>query len=319
MTRLTILAAILPAMLLAPLPAVSAQVPGTAPPAGRTPINAELALRALRESFPDRVGRIAFEDGDWTVMVGNRLFFWSEGRLLPREERNNADSFGRQSFYRVPDAPRSPASFSPEEIEQLRGRSSGEVRRARLDVHRGFQSALYGGYTRREIEALQRRIQFLGFNLSVHRDIVAPLGRVEAEIRAWEGGAAFIATLGRAYGFSWRQIAETQRMSFHSWGLAVDILPRSLGNRAVYWLWEQQAGNANWMLIPLERRWSPPPQVVEAFRRNGFIWGGNWVLFDTMHFEFRPELLAYSRLSDGTQAGAVPGMNRHGIYVDRQR
>jgi hypothetical protein len=26
----------------------------------------------------------------------------------------------------------------------------------------------------------------------------------------------------------------------------------------------------------------------------GFIWGGKWLFFDTMHFEYRPEILILS-------------------------
>lgn len=35
-----------------------------------------------------------------------------------------------------------------------------------------------------------------------------------------------------------------------------------------------------------------PADVVQAFERHGFIWGGRWYHYDTMHFEYRPELLA---------------------------
>jgi hypothetical protein len=31
--------------------------------------------------------------------------------------------------------------------------------------------------------------------------------------------------------------------------------------------------------------------VVQIFEDNGFIWGGKWHHFDTVHFEFRPELV----------------------------
>ena len=31
-------------------------------------------------------------------------------------------------------------------------------------------------------------------------------------------------------------------------------------------------------------------KVVEIFERHGFIWGGRWYHFDTMHFEYRPEM-----------------------------
>jgi D-alanyl-D-alanine carboxypeptidase len=31
---------------------------------------------------------------------------------------------------------------------------------------------------------------------------------------------------------------------------------------------------------------------VRIFEKQGFVWGGYWYHFDTMHFEYRPELLA---------------------------
>ena len=34
-----------------------------------------------------------------------------------------------------------------------------------------------------------------------------------------------------------------------------------------------------------------PLEIVEAFEHEGFIWGGQWAHYDTMHFEYRPELL----------------------------
>ncbi len=35
-----------------------------------------------------------------------------------------------------------------------------------------------------------------------------------------------------------------------------------------------------------------PQAVVDAFEAEGFIWGGRWKHYDTMHFEYRPELLS---------------------------
>ena len=34
-----------------------------------------------------------------------------------------------------------------------------------------------------------------------------------------------------------------------------------------------------------------PAEVIDIFERHGFIWGGKWSHYDTMHFEYRPELL----------------------------
>jgi hypothetical protein len=41
-----------------------------------------------------------------------------------------------------------------------------------------------------------------------------------------------------------------------------------------------------------------PPEIVAGFERHGFIWGGRWAHFDTMHFKYRPELLSYDPKSE---------------------
>ena len=33
-----------------------------------------------------------------------------------------------------------------------------------------------------------------------------------------------------------------------------------------------------------------PQAIVDAFEAEGFAWGGRWYHYDTMHFEWRPEL-----------------------------
>ncbi len=33
-----------------------------------------------------------------------------------------------------------------------------------------------------------------------------------------------------------------------------------------------------------------PMEIVRIFEKHGFIWGGRWHHYDTMHFEYRPEL-----------------------------
>ncbi len=47
---------------------------------------------------------------------------------------------------------------------------------------------------------------------------------------------------------------------------------------SLYWLW-RKGGYRNRILY----------EIVEIFERHGFIWGGKWGHFDTLHFEYRPE------------------------------
>jgi peptidoglycan L-alanyl-D-glutamate endopeptidase CwlK len=32
-------------------------------------------------------------------------------------------------------------------------------------------------------------------------------------------------------------------------------------------------------------------EIVRIFEKHGFVWGGKWYHYDTMHFEYRPEIV----------------------------
>jgi len=292
----------------------AARLPGQ--DTGRT-ASGEMVLRAFRKCFPEKTGAVSFIDNDWTITAGGVTFYWAGGRLLPEAEKGNADSYGPHFFYVIPDKATPPEDFPPRYVEALRERAGGEARLDRKDSNRAFYGALYGGLERKEIEARLERVDFLGKKVTLHQDIAGALKRIETEIKKWDGAENFIATLGSVESYSWRQIAGTRRLSYHSWGLAVDIQPKSLGGKAIYWLWERER-NKDWMLVPLDKRWNPPGPVIEAFEKEGFIWGGKWPLYDNMHFEYHPELFELTRLlAANPAAGAeTPGRDLHHIYPE---
>jgi len=76
-----------------------------------------------------------------------------------------------------------------------------------------------------------------------------------------------------------RPIAGTNRISAHGYGIAIDLAVK----RSHYWRW---AGG-----VSGPYRNEIPDEIVAAFEAEGFIWGGRWSHFDTMHFEYRPELI----------------------------
>ena len=79
-----------------------------------------------------------------------------------------------------------------------------------------------------------------------------------------------------------RTIAGTDRFSVHAFGAAVDINAK-YGD---YWRWSNPEPDE-----PLTHRNRIPWEIVEIFEQHGFIWGGKWYHYDTLHFEYRPELL----------------------------
>lgn len=84
--------------------------------------------------------------------------------------------------------------------------------------------------------------------------------------------------------FNWRKISGTNRLSTHSFGMTIDINTKFSN----YWQWDCKCKDEN---RKLKYKNKIPQLIIDVFKKNGFIWGGNWSHYDTMHFEYRPELL----------------------------
>ncbi len=122
-------------------------------------------------------------------------------------------------------------------------------------------------------------INWFGEKIKINKlnDVVIKLKNVEKKlknlIRKKSDIEKFLFPLGGT--FNWRYISGTKRLSAHSFGIAIDLNTKY----ANYWKWSKNYKNK----IPLE--------IVKVFESEGFIWGGKWKHFDTMHFEYRPELI----------------------------
>lgn len=84
--------------------------------------------------------------------------------------------------------------------------------------------------------------------------------------------------------FNYRVIKGTNRLSPHSFGIAIDL---KRDNRD-YWKWASEEKG-------IERIAGYPMEIVKIFEKNNFIWGGKWNHFDILHYEYRPELIIKSK------------------------
>ena len=91
--------------------------------------------------------------------------------------------------------------------------------------------------------------------------------------------------------FYWRKVRGTNRQSAHSYGMTIDIGV----NHSNYWLWKNPGKKETDTIVYANQM---PTELVDIFERHGFIWGGRWYHYDTMHFEFRPEILIYNSLNN---------------------
>ena len=227
------------------------------------------------------------------MRIDGRWYYWEEGRLLTAELRPRAEEFTPLRFYRYYRGPLRIREVEPEFAERLRNilaerESDPPVR------HPGFQDALYGVSSRAEAESTMVEVMFLGHRTRVHPVAVEALRRVEREVREASSRdpevAEFLAGLNAVEGFHWRNIAGTRARSFHSYGVAVDLIPGYYGGDFGYWRWAAEAGVEDWWALGEEDRFMIPQPIVDAFERNGFVWGGKWLFFDPIHFEYRPEV-----------------------------
>ncbi|WP_169735931.1 M15 family metallopeptidase [Alkaliphilus transvaalensis] len=89
---------------------------------------------------------------------------------------------------------------------------------------------------------------------------------------------SYLHPIGGTYNF--RYISNTNRLSPHSFGISIDLAI----HKDDYWQWtSRKAGE--------KRLMSYPQEIVDVMEKHYFIWGGKWGLFDTLHFEYRPEII----------------------------
>ena len=229
---------------------------------------ADLAARLDRlvAAYPDF---IAGHDGQWLTLKDGRRFAISDGRAAKSfdetiEHPDIADMF-LNDYPAGADAAAPPVDFDPV--------------RARF---KPLFDAMYGDCTHGEVTAKLRRIAWLPKHQGGHVEITTVNGvdrQLEAAIAELdalpESDMRYLIPSAGTY--VCRTVAGSAAPSAHGWGIAIDIN----SGRSDYWRWSGKGWHNR---VPVE--------IARIFERHGFIWGGRWYHYDTMHFEYRPELLA---------------------------
>ena len=154
-----------------------------------------------------------------------------------------------------------------------------------------FFDKMYGDCTKGGVKPNLTSITWLpkkwGKPVSVTRvnGVDRQLGKVSQDLDALP--ARFDKYLSSSGTFNCRMIAGTKRKSNHGSASAIDINAKY----GSYWRWDKPDSKGLY-------RWTNkiPMEIVEIFEAHGFIWGGKWYHYDTLHFEYRPELILASAL-----------------------
>ncbi|GHV73834.1 hypothetical protein AGMMS49940_11360 [Spirochaetia bacterium] len=263
---------------------------------------AEDMAKLFSAAYPERLGPAVFEDGEWTFTMDGKRWYFAQGRFLPQEDAARPEEFRPLYLYRyVLEGRDDPNPWQPLANQILSRRLSSGSYRGRLSPNPGarrspFYETLWQARSREEAFSQQQRITFLGWSVRIHRNIAAPLNRAEARIAALAEKdpeiQGWIKSLHSITAWNWRNIAGSENRSFHAYGAAVDLLMKAQPGMETYWQWTAAKG-IDWRTVPPEKRQSPPAAVIRIFEEQGFIWGGRWPWYDTMHFEYHPELLIF--------------------------
>ncbi|MBQ5999405.1 MAG: M15 family metallopeptidase [Treponema sp.] len=221
--------------------------------------------------------------------------YWCDARFLPEQEIANKDKYRSMLYLYSTEIP-DPKNFTEADIAEIKDFTSSENRRNGAIEPPFLYDIIYNCISRAHTEEQIVKVNFLTKSINVHKNIAEKIEKISNKITALPPDnelQTFFSTLSRTDGYAWRSVRDTQSRSFHSLGLAIDILPKGYYQKIIYWGWQKQIHPKDWYMTPLSKRWTPPKQIIELFREEGFIWGGTWIVWDNMHFEYRPELLEY--------------------------
>jgi hypothetical protein len=247
-------------------------------PATTTAQDSAELLDILVHAYPDHLDR--HEGG---------VLIWKDGTRMPFDEGEQ-----QKSFETLLDRPSLRDQFyAPYPTGQAAAAPAVNIDPGRVR-NQPFFARMYGDCRKGEVEGRLVDVIWLpqkwGKALKVTRvnGVDKKLAAVSAELDRLP--ASFDKYLYPSAGtFNCRSIAGTDRVSPHGLGIAIDIATA----QSHYWHWVKADAAGNYPY-----RNAIPKEIVDIFERHGFIWGGRWYHYDTMHFEYRPELIAQGRRAD---------------------
>jgi hypothetical protein len=238
---------------------------------GANPPDLAVHLERLSAAYPDAVA--GFDDTVLILKNGVRLPI-SDGRTdKTAEELLNEPDVGDMFAFPYP-------------AGQAAGQPARDFDPGRIRVEALFR-ALYGDCQTEEMWGRMRSIAWVpshgGGTVSISTENGADLAleAVSKELDALpKDFGRYLTPSGGTY--NCRPIAGTSRMSMHAYGAAIDLNTKY----SAYWRWTKPEADGSY-------KWTNqiPEEIVAIFEKHGFAWGGRWYHYDTMHFEYRPELV----------------------------
>ena len=229
---------------------------------------APMEVRILMESYPQQ--RLKYKDNEVIFPDGTSFVFDDGKNKSFKEMLDNSDIEDMFRFlYCRADTPLYLADAGRSRCEsffkKMYGASADEVKKNLVSVDWFGKQVKFS-----KVNGAAEQLRKVADELSQHPDLIR-----------------YMPSAGT---FNWRKVRGANRQSAHSYGIAIDI-NTEFSN---YWLWTNKNSGE---LDTLRYENRIPHEIVAIFERYGFIWGGYWYHYDTMHFEYRPEILRNAKPS----------------------
>lgn len=227
-------------------------------------------VQKLLVSYPKAIS--SYKDNYLLFADGEKLIF-DDGKKKSRKKLLENPSIKDQFYY----------SYKKGTLEKkpIAYNDPGRI------TNEDFFKQMYGS-TKEEVESNLEEIiwcpKLAGEKVKVTtiNGVSEQLKKVSEELDNYPALKPYVSNIGGTY--KWRKVAGTNRLSLHSYGIAIDINV----SKSNYWQWDCKCKDEDQKLGYSNRI---PQIIVDVFEKHGFIWGGKWYHYDTMHFEYRPELL----------------------------
>ena len=236
---------------------------------GAGPPNLREYLERLVKSYPDTIAG-----------YDNEFLLLRNGAKYPISDQHNDKTF--QELLEHPDIDDMFYVSYPAGTDPKQPATNMDPGRVRFEP---LFNAMYGDCARGEVEKNLRSVDWLpkhhGGTIRITKvnGVDKALAAVSRELDNLP--TELIRYLTPSAGtYNCRKIAGSRAKSMHAYAAAIDINAQYSN----YWRWAER----NEKKITWENR--IPIEIVRIFEKHGFIWGGYWYHYDTMHFEYRPEL-----------------------------
>lgn len=240
----------------------------------------QINLECLRESYPDYIDSI---NKDYIIWKDGTKMAVQDGKKNKslQEKMDNpslADQLN-QWLYPLNGYTPPPPMYDPGRIRfepfftKMYGQTASEVKKKLVSFY--WMPKVFGKRYRATVTTVN----------SIHKKVAQISNELELMVLKNPKLRKYLENPGF---FNWRMIANSKRLSSHSFGITIDISPKNSN----YWQWDlTKLGLPVTETSALPYKNKVPLEIVKVFEKYGFIWGGKWYHYDTMHFEYRPELI----------------------------